>query len=313
MEYIKLRNTDLTVSRIAIGGDPMGLHAWGDTSEEEMLGAIWEGLDQGITYFDVADVYGLGTAEKILAKGLGTKRHDVVIATKFGVRRVDNNSKTIFDISPEWMRHAVEGSLRRLKTDYIDIYQIHNLDGVTPIEDVIEGLERLKKEGKIRHYGLSNIGMRDVELLRPFAGRFCSFQNQYSLACRDYEKDIIHISEELNITPLTWGSLGQGILTGKYGRDVVMDKNDKRSRETYPNFHGEKLQKNLDIVDEMKKMGSTYQKAPAAIALRFILDYFPESVALVGVKRKAQVISNCEAFGWKLNLTDLKLLDEVSK
>lgn len=313
MEYIKIKNTDLTVSRIAIGGDPMGLHAWGDTSEEEMLGAIREGLNQGITYFDTADVYGLGTAEEILSKGLGNKRKDVVIATKFGVRRTNNNTKTVFDISPKWMRQAVEGSLRRLKTDYIDIYQIHNLDGVTPLEEVIEGLEQLKKEGKIRYYGLSNIKMKDIAVLKPFAGKFCSFQNQYSLACRDYEEDIRRIEQDLKVTPLTWGSLGQGILTGKYGRDVVMDKQDKRSRETFPNFHGEKLQKNLDIVDEMKKMGPEYQKQPAAIALRFILDYLPESVALVGVKRKSQVLSNCEALDWKLDEAHLQLLEMVSR
>lgn len=313
MEYIKLNNTDLTVSRIAIGGDPMGLHAWGDTSEEEMIDAVHAGIEQGINYFDTADVYGLGTAEQILAKAIGNKRKDVVIATKFGVRRIDNNTRTIHDISPAWMRQAVEGSLRRLNTDYIDIYQIHYLDGVTPFGTVIEELEKLKAEGKIRYYGLSNVSIKDLEILKPFASKFSSFQNQFSLACRDFDKDIHVLSEELCATPLTWGSLGQGILTGKYGRDVVMDKNDKRSRDTFPNFHGAKLQKNLDIVDEMKKMEPKYGKKPASIALRFIMDYLPKSVALVGVKRKSQVLSNCEAFGWKLDQEDLELLDRVSQ
>lgn len=313
MEYITINNTDLSVSRIAIGGDPMGLHAWGDTSEAEILEAIQEGIDQGITFFDTADIYGLGTAEKILAKGIGKKRHDVVIATKFGVRRTEDNTKTYYDISPAWMREAVEGSLKRLNTDYIDIYQVHYLDGVTPMDDVIYELEMLKKEGKIRYYGLSNVYIKDIEILKPFAGRFCSFQNEFSLACRNHEEDIKTIANTLGVSPLTYGSLGQGILTGKYGRDVVMDKNDKRSRDTYSNFHGKKLQKNLDIVDEMKRIGSTYGKEPASIALRFILDYLPESVALVGVKRKSQVLSNCEAFGWQLNPEDIELLDRVSR
>lgn len=308
-----MKNTDLTVSRIAIGGDPMGLHAWGNTSEEEMLEAIRIGIEQGITYFDTADVYGLGTAERILAKGIGNKRQDVVIATKFGVRRTEDNTRTYYDISPTWMRQAVDGSLKRLNTDYIDIYQIHYLDGITPLDEVIEGLEKLKEQGKIRYYGLSNIRLKDMDLIKPFAGKFCSFQNQYSLACRDCEKDIIELSKTIDMTPLTWGSLGQGILTGKYGRDTIMDESDKRSRETYPNFHGEKLQKNLDIVDEMKKMEPIYGKKPASIALRFILDYLPESVALVGVKRKSQVLSNCEAVGWKLKEEDLDLLDRISR
>lgn len=313
MEYLTLKNTDLTVSRIAIGGDPMGLYAWGDTSEEESIDAVQAGLDSGITFFDTADVYGLGTAERILAKAIGNKRKDVVIATKFGVRRTEDNTKTFYDISPAWMRQAVEGSLRRLKTDYIDIYQIHYLDGVTPIDDVVEGLERLKTEGKIRYYGLSNVGIQNLEILKPYAGRFCSFQDQYSLACRDYEEDIHQISQELRATPLTWGSLGQGILTGKYGRDVVMDRSDKRSRDTFPNFHGEKLQKNLDIVDEMRKMEPIYGTKPAAMAIRFILDYLPESVALVGVKRRSQVLSNCEAFGWRFSREDLCLLERISR
>ena len=313
MEYIQMRNTDLTVSRIAIGGDPMGLHAWGDTNEAEMIDAVRAGIGEGITYFDTADVYGLGTAEELLAKGIGPDRQKVVIATKFGVRRTEDNTRTFYDISPAWMRQAIEGSLRRLNTDYVDIYQIHYLDGVTPLEDVIAGLEKLKDEGKIRYYGLSNVAIKDLPMLTPYAGRFCSFQDQYSLACRDYEQDILRISETLNATPLTWGSLGQGILTGKYGRDVVMDKSDKRSRDTFPNFHGEKLQKNLDIVDVMKEMGPTYGKTPAAIALRFILDYLPGSAALVGVKRRAQVLSNCEAFGWTLSPEDLARLEAVSR
>lgn len=291
----------------------MGLHAWGNTSAAEMIEAVQVGIDQGITYFDTADVYGLGTAEQILAKAIGNRRKDVVIATKFGVRRTEDRTRTYYDISPVWMRKAVEGSLRRLNTDYIDIYQVHYLDRVTPFEDVIEGLEKLKTEGKIRYYGLSNVGLKDLDMLKPYANKFSSFQNQFSLACRDYEKDILGISESLGVTPLTWGSLGQGILTGKYGRDVIMDKNDKRSRDTFLNFHGEKLQKNLDIVDEMKKMELTYGKKPASIALRFIMDYLPESVALVGVKRKSQVLSNCEAFGWKLRQEDLELLDRASR
>jgi len=121
MEYIRMRNTDLTVSRIAIGGDPMGLHAWGDTNEAEMIEAVRAGIRAGITYFDTADVYGLGTAEQLLAKGIGPDRQNVVIATKFGVRRSEDNTRTFYDISPKWMRQAIEGSLRRLNTDYVDI------------------------------------------------------------------------------------------------------------------------------------------------------------------------------------------------
>lgn len=140
-----------------------------------------------------------------------------------------------------------------------------------------------------------------------------SFQDQYSLACRDYESDIKRISKELAVNPFTWGSLGQGILTGKYGRDVTFPDDDRRSRPTYPNFHGAKLQKNIQIVESMKEIGRNYNKQPAAVAIRYIFDYLPDSVALVGVKRKEQVVLNCEACGWKLCREDLHILDEISK
>lgn len=241
MEYITLRNSDLKVSRICIGGDPMGGHAWGKTDETELIDAVCFGVERGINFFDTADVYGLGKAEELLGKALQGKRDKVIIASKFGVRRTEDNTKTFFDNSPSWIRQAVEGSLRRLQTDYLDVYQIHDLDGVTPVEEVVGTLEKLKQDGKVRYYGLSNISAEDIGKLKPYKDKFISFQNQYSLACRDYEDDIRDISKELYVNPLTWGSLGQGILTGKYGRDVRFSEDDRRSRPTYPNFHGEKI------------------------------------------------------------------------
>ncbi len=313
MEYITLRNSDLKVSRICIGGDPMGGHAWGKTDETELIDAVCFGVERGINFFDTADVYGLGKAEELLGKALQGKRDKVIIASKFGVRRTEDNTKTFFDNSPSWIRQAVEGSLRRLQTDYLDVYQIHDLDGVTPVEEVVGTLEKLKQDGKVRYYGLSNISAEDIGKLKPYKDKFISFQNQYSLACRDYEDDIRDISKELYVNPLTWGSLGQGILTGKYGRDVRFSEDDRRSRPTYPNFHGEKLQKNINIVECMRKVGENYGKEPSAVAIRYILDYLPDSVAIVGVKRKEQVASNCEACGWKLRPCDIEILDNISR
>lgn len=313
MDHIVLKNSELRVSRICIGGDPMGMHAWGRTDETELTEAVWSGLDRGINFFDTADVYGLGKAEELLGKAIKGKRDKAIIASKFGVRRTEDNTRTFFDNSPLWIRQAIEGSLRRLQTDYIDIYQIHDLDGVTPIEDVVETLDKLKEEGKIRYYGLSNISSKDIPALLPFKEKFICFQDQYSLACRDHEKDIREISGTLDVNPLTWGSLGQGILTGKYERDVRFPEDDRRSRATYPNFHGKKLQRNLDIVDCMREVGSNYGKQPTAVAIRYILDYLPDSVAIVGVKRKEQVLSNCEACDWKLEEHDLERLDKISE
>ena len=311
MEYITLKNSDLTVSRICMGGCPMGQYGWGAVQEEELLSAISEAVENGINFFDTADTYGLGTSEKTLAKALGSRKNDVVIADKFGVRV--ENGHSFYDNSPEWIEKALAGSLQRLGRDYIDLYQIHYRDNVTPIESVVEALEGLKEKGYIRYYGLSNIHEDDLGELKKYKGCFVSFQDEYSLACRKNEADIFKAQEQLDITPMTWGSLGQGILTGKYSKDSVFGKDDRRSRDIYVNFHGEKLAKNLQIVENMKPIAANHGKTPAAAAIRFILDYIPDSVVLCGAKNPGQIRANAEAADWKLEPEELELLDKISR
>lgn len=311
MDYIKLKNSELEVSRLCMGGCPMGGYGWGTVHEEELIMAVHTALDQGITFFDTADTYGLGQSEITLGKALGQRRHEVVVASKFGVRVM--NGKTIYDNSPEWIQAALEASLKRLNTDYIDLYQVHYRDGKTPIEEVVGTLEELKKKGYIRYYGLSNIHKEDLPELAPFSGKFVSFQDEYSLACRKNEEDILMIADRMDMTPCTWGSLGQGILTGKYDKSVMFGSDDRRSRDIYVNFHGEKLEKNLQIVKIMKEIAAHYNKPVAAVAIRYILDYLPGSVVLCGAKRSSQVLGNIEGMGWKLNAEDIERLDFVSR
>ena len=268
--------------------------------------------DNGINFFDTADTYGLGQSEITLGKALGDRRKEAVIATKFGVRA--RNGKTFYDNSPEYIEQALDASLKRLGTDYIDLYQVHYRDGVTPISAVAETLERMKEAGKIRYYGLSNISMKDYEELAPYKGQFVSFQDEYSLACRKNESDMLDLSDKLSMTPLTWGSLGQGILTGKYDKtNVNFDSSDRRSRDIYVNFHGEKLLKNLEIVETMRPIAAAHNKSVAAVAIRFILDHIPDSVVLCGAKRPAQILSNVEGSDWKLTSEETHGLDEVSR
>ena len=311
MEYITLKNTDLQVSRVCMGGCPMGGHGWGNVQEQELLDAVNAALDNGINFFDTADTYGLGKSEETLAKGLGNRRHQAVIATKFGVRV--GNQGTFYDNSPEWIRTACENSLRRLNTDYIDLYQIHYRDGKTPLPEVMGTLEDLQNEGKIRHIGISNLTRKDLPELLPYAGKFATLQNQYSLATRDLEEDILELAKVLNLTPTTWGSLGQGVLTGKYDRSAAFGTDDRRSRQIYVNFHGEKLEKNLQIVDVVQKIAVQYNKPVSAVAVRFILDQLPGSVALCGAKRPSQILGTAAALGWYLEPTDLQALVEISR
>lgn len=311
MEYLTLKHSDLTVSRLCMGGCPMGGYGWGKVQEEELVSAVHTALEEGITFFDTADTYGLGQSERTLGKALGQRRKDVVVATKFGVRV--GGGKTVYDNSPAWIREAVEGSLKRLGTDYIDLYQVHYRDGVTPIADVVETLEELKRRGCIRAYGLSNIHSADIPELLPYQGKFVSFQNEYSLACRKNEEDMFRIAQTLGMNPLTWGSLGQGILTGKYTKDnVSFGSDDRRSREIYVNFHGEKLLKNLEIVEVMKQIAARHEKSVSAVAIRFILDRLPESVVLCGAKRPSQILGNVEGVDWHLTQEELSALDAVS-
>ena len=317
MEYIQIKNSDLTVSRFAMGGCPMGEYGWGKVDEQDLIDAVHTALDEGVTFFDTADTYGLGKSEQVLGAALGNHRKDVVINTKFGVRVGKNG--TTYDNSPAYIKEACEKSLNNLRTDYIDIYTIHYRDGKTSILEVLRVLEELKKEGKIRYFGLSNITDEDIPELKEHKGSFVMFQDEYSLAQRKNEKYMFELAEELQLTPLTWGSLGQGILSGKYDRNATFGPDDRRSKPIYVNFHGEKLLKNMDIVDEMryvqKELVEEYDKdiSLTAIAIRFILDHIRDSVVLAGIKNPGQIKGNIGAFGWKLNDGQLDRLEKISR
>lgn len=310
MEYITLKNTDLEVSRFCMGGCPMGGYNWGKVQQEELVEAIHTALDCGVNFFDTADTYGLGQSEKTLAEGLGSHRNEVVIETKFGVRV--ENGRTFYDNSPAYIESALDRSLKRLNTDYIDIYIVHYRDGFTPIGEVAEKLSELRDSGKIRYFGLSNITQSAIEELKPYKGLFVCCQDEFSLACRKNETDLRNLQSALDLTPMTWGSLGQGILTGKYDRNSIFGNNDRRRLDIYVNFHGEKLEQNLKIVEVLREIAANRGKSLAACAIRFILDCLPDSVALAGIKRKDQLLSNIEAMDWKLSPEEFKALDEVS-
>ncbi len=311
MEYIMLENSDLSVSRFCVGGCPMGGYGWGSVQKTELLDSIRIALEKGVNFFDTADTYGLGESERTLAEGLGERRKDVVIQTKFGVRV--ENGKTTYDNSPDYIEKALDASLCRLNTDYIDIYTMHYRDETTPIDDVVNCLLRLREKGKIRYFGLSNVDEKGMKELLPYRGLFVDCQDEFSLACRKNETNLMNLQEELKVTPLTWGSLGQGILTGKYDKTSFFGKDDRRSREIYVNFHGEKLEQNLRIVDVLKSIAQERQKSVASCAIRYILDYFPQSVVIAGVKRPSQLESNLEAMGWQLTKEEMERLDAISK
>lgn len=309
MEYVKLKNTDISVSRLCMGGCPMGGYGWGYVSENAVIATVHSAIDGGINFFDTADTYGLGQSERTLAKALEGRRENVIIATKFGVRT--GNGKTVYDNSPEYIEKALNDSLKRLSTDYIDLYQIHYRDKTTPLDAVVEVLERFKEQGKIRYYGLSNIHGEGFKEVEPFSGKFASCQNEYSLVTRDNENDLLDSCNKLQLTPMTWGSLGQGVLTGKYNTDSKFGVNDRRSRDVYTNFHGDKLKKNIETVEKMKPLAEKLGVDLAALSIRFILDHIPDSVALVGAKNPRQIEGTMTAMNFRLLDDELEFLERI--
>ena len=310
-EKIFIKNSELLVSRLCFGGCPMGRHGWGHTDKQSFVDAINLATLNGVNFFDTADVYGLGEAELILGETIKSYRGKVIIATKFGVR--NNNGKSFYDNTPLWIEEAVNGSLSRLQTKYIDIYQIHYRDS-TPFPIVMDKLLELKRKGKIRYIGLSNVNFNEMEDIIPYKNELVSFQNEFSLANQNNYQLIKEVSSKLDLTAMTWGSLGQGILTGKYNlSNTEFGKDDRRSRDIYSNFHGKKLLLNLNIVDKMRLISNEIKKPISAIAIRWILDSLPDSIVLAGIKNIEQLIQNSAGLDWTLNSEHLNILNEVSK
>lgn len=310
MEYITLKHSDLKVSRFCMGGCPMGGYGWGKVNESDLINAVHMALDNGVNMFDTADIYGLGKSEELYGNVLRDKRNKAIIATKFGVRIV--NGRTFYDNSSNWINQAVESSLKRLKTDYIDLYQIHYRDGITDMDTVLETLDKIRDKGYIRYYGLSNITKKDITDFEKYKNQFVSFQDEYSLACRKNEQDMLELADILDLTPLTWGSLGQGILTGKYNINTAFGADDRRQRDIYVNFHA-KLRKNLDIVEVARAISKETGKSISSIAIRFILDYLKNSVVIVGVKNEEQLLSNISSMDWSLTSEQMNQLIKISE
>ncbi|MEG2316271.1 MAG: aldo/keto reductase [Clostridia bacterium] len=310
MDTILLKGISLPVSRLCVGGCPAGEYGWGATNHEEIEGALRRAVELGLNFFDTADTYGLGRSESNMGEALHACRDQVVIATKFGVRV--ENGKTFYDNSPAYIERALGESLKRLRTDVIDLYQIHYLDGHTPAAEVMEALLRHKRQGDIRAIGLSNVTPEQAEAFLPYANEISTFQNHFSLAHRADEAAMRRIASELAISPLTWGSLGQGILTGKYGADLHFDASDRRSRAIYDNFYGEKLAHNLRIVEAMRPIAQAHDVPIAAVAVRWILDTMPQSIVIAGMKNPSQAQSNAIALSFCLSAEEVRQLNEVS-
>ena len=305
---LNVPNTNFSFSKIGYGAEQLGLHNWGTINIKSLRESIIQAVDNGVNYFDTADVYGLGQSEKNLSKFLGDRRKSIHIISKFGVRFKDK--VRYIDNSPKWIYKAIEKSLRRLKTDYIDLYQLHYWDCKTNLNDIFFVLENLKKQGKIRSYGFSNISANQIKNFDLFFNNSSSFSFEFSLAEKKFYNDIIKLNKKMIF--LVYGALGQGILTGKYSLNSKFSKDDRRSLKRYTNFHGKKLKKNLSIVTLLKKISNNYNVSISSIALRYIIETLDNSSIICGIKNKDQLQDNLDVFKFHLNNVEVEQLNKLS-
>lgn len=314
-EYVIFGNTGLRVSRLVQGTWVTGGWAWGGSDEKSALEAIVTALEEGINFIDTAPIYGFGRAEEIVGKAIRTygRREDVVIATKGGLEW-DNGGKRIRRNSrPERLKEEVNHSLKRLKVDVIDIYQIHWPDEETPFEDSMEVLLKLRDEGKIRFIGLSNFSPPQIDRCRR-VGPVHSLQPPYNMFERDAEKDVLPYCIEHKIPTLVYGGLCRGLLTGKFTGTETFPKGDLRRHDS--KFKEPNFKKYVQIIEQIREKidpEKKYGKTMAQFALRWALQRPGVTTVIVGARTPEQARENCGALGWSIDPDDMAVVEEILK
>ena len=295
----------------AIGLGCMGMsHGYGPPRDRgEMIALLRAAVDRGVTLFDTAEVYGPFTNEELVGEGLEPVRDRVVLATKFGFRIGPRGVQEGVDSRPERIREAVEGSLRRLRTDRIDLLYQHRVDPNVPIEDVAGVVAGLVREGKVLHWGLSEAGVptiRRAHAVLPVA----ALQNEYSIWWREPEREVMPVLEELGIALVPFSPLGRGFLTGRMDTTTAFDSSDFRSN--LPRFSVENRQANVAVVELLERVARQKDATPAQVALAWLLAQRPYVVPIPGTTRLHRLDENLGALDLELTPDDLAAIDEAS-
>ncbi len=292
MELRALGSKGPRVSVIGFGAWAMGGRGWGAVDDDETIAAVQRSIDLGSTFVDTAEAYGDGHSEELIGRALQGRRQDVFLATK--VRGSDLSRKHIME--------AIDDSLRRLQTDYVDLYQLHWPDEKTPIEESMKALDDLVAVGKVRYVGVSNF---DVALMtRALEVRHIdSLQPVYSMLNRSIEKEILPFCQENGIGTVVYSPMAKGLLTGKYKPDATFPSGDVRA--TDPLFQGERFQRNLELVETLKPMAEAHGVTVAQVALNWTLQNPAVTVSIAGAKRPEQVEENVGGQGWAFTPQEL--------
>jgi aryl-alcohol dehydrogenase-like predicted oxidoreductase len=308
MEYRLFGETQLSISRIGFGCGPASGYDYGPVDQAEWSAAVRLALDRGVNFFDVADVYGFGRAEELLAHALGEKRRDVVIATKCGLAW-DAAGGVRRDLSRQSVLGALEGSLRRLRLDSIPLYQIHWPDPAVPIEDALETLARCRDAGKIQFLGVGNLSLDALKRAHSVR-RFESQQIAFNLLSREPEQEIFSWCQSVNVSNIAHSGLARGFLAGRHSAGTAFHGTDTRRNSPYFSLRGQT--EKTELLTAIRKVSLETEKPLPSVAIRWILDHPQITSVLVGIKNPKQVEENLEAVDWRLAIETHDLLSRLS-
>lgn len=307
MKHVSLGN--LEISRIGLGTMGMSAYYTGAGSDDaESIRTIHRALDLGVNFIDTAEVYGPYANEELVGRALAGRRTEVVLATKFGLISHRQGDALALDSTPENIRVAIEGSLRRLGTDYIDLYYQHRVDPATPIEDTVGALSDLIKEGKVRHIGLSEAAADTVRRAHA-VHTVTAVQNEYSLWTRDPEAEILPLVRQLGIGLVAYSPLGRGFLTGQIRKLDQLGADDFRANN--PRFAKGNFEQNLRIVDAVEAVAKEVGATPAQVALAWLLAQGDDIVPIPGTKRVARMDENAAATELELTAGQIARLSAI--
>jgi aryl-alcohol dehydrogenase-like predicted oxidoreductase len=306
MKKRKLGKSGLEVSAIGLGCMGMSFGYGPPKDKQEMIALLRAAVERGVTFFDTAEVYGPFTNEELVGEALAPFRHEAVIATKFGFKLAPTTGRSVgVDSRPEHIKEVAEASLKRLKTDVIDLFYQHRVDPDVAIEDVAGAVKELIHEGKVKHFGLSEPGVQTIRrahAVQPVT----AIQNEYSLWWRKPEHEVLPILEELGIGFVPYSPLGRGFLTGKMNENTAFDSSDFRN--TLPRFTPEARKANRALVDLLGQMAKRKNATPAQIALAWLLAQKPWIVPIPGTTKLERLEENIGAVSIELTQEDL---DEI--
>src|ERR1700756_5351323 len=311
MEKRKLGKSNLEVSAIGLGCMGLSFGYGPAANEKEGIALILAAVERGVTFFDTAEVYGPFSNEELVGQALAPFRSKVLIATKFGweANPADGGKWNNLNSRPEHIKQVAEASLRRLKTDVIDLFYQHRVDLNVPIEDVAGTVKDLIQEGKVKHFGLSEAGaktIRRAHAVQPVA----ALQSEYSLFWREPEETVMPTLEELGIGFVPFSPLGKGFLTGKIDAETKFDSTDFRS--SVPRFSPENRKANQALVDVIRSFAGRMKVTPAQIALAWLLAKKPWIVSIPGTTKLARLEENLGAANLELTANDVHALEEAS-